>query len=137
MKKTFIAGILVGAGMLITGVILSQIMSFVLPAIKTQYQNPALFRPWSDPIMSIYYLVPFILGTILVWLWKKYLGLTGGVSSLGKGVRFALIYWVIGIPGMVISYSTFPVSILMVVSWSLSSFVQLIVAGLILYRLWR
>lgn len=137
MKKTFVAGILVGAAMLIVGVILGQVMNFTFPSLRTEYQNTSLFRPWSDPIMSIYYLEPFVLGVILVWLWKKYLALTGGESSLGKAVKFALAYWVVSIPGMIMSLASFPVSFIMIVSWSLSIFIQSLVAGLVLYRLFK
>jgi len=133
MKKILGLGLLVGLAMTILGLALSRFFYFIWPSLNTEYQNAALFRPWSDPLMSIYFVYPFLLGIILAWLWAKTKSLFAG-GYFKKGFSFGLIYWLVTIPGMVISYSTFPISLIMVFSWSLSGLVQTLVAGIILAK---
>ena len=68
--KTISIGLLAGAVMLIAGMLLGQVLHFLLPDLKSEYENPNLFRPWSDPIMLLYFLVPYINGIIFAWLWS-------------------------------------------------------------------
>jgi len=133
MKKILGLGLLVGLINLILGLALSQFSYFVWPSLNAEYQNPALFRSWSDPLMSIYFVCPFLVGLILAWLWEKTKGLFKG-SYFRRGFSFGLIYWLISIPGMVISYSSFPISIAMVFSWTLSGLIQYLVGGFILAK---
>ena len=87
--------------------------------------------------MSLYYLYPFILGIILAWLWKRYLNLTGGNANLRKAINFSVTYWIVTLPGMVISYSSYPISIAMISSWTINGLISSLVAGLVLFRLFR
>ena len=137
MKKTIVAGLLTGVAILVVGVVWRQLQNLILPSVETEYQNLNLFRPWSDPIMSLYYLYPFILGIILAWLWKRYLNLTGGNANLRKAINFSVTYWIVTLPGMVISYSSYPISIAMISSWTINGLISSLVAGLVLFRLFR
>lgn len=83
--------------------------------------------------MSIYFVYPFLLGIILAWIWHKIKVLFAG-GYLKRGLSFGFIYWIITIPGMFISYSTFPISLVMVISWSLNGLIQILVAGIILAK---
>jgi hypothetical protein len=132
MKKIILSGLLAGVAMLAVGFGLGYAMMFIFPSLGAEYANTALFRPWSDPIMSLYFAHPFVLGFILAWVWNKVKGVIGGAGWSGKGTRFGLAYWLVTIPGMVISYASFPLSLLMVVSWSISILAQALAAGLIL-----
>jgi len=134
MKKLS-AALIIATVMLLAGIVIGNTIELIYPSIKDEYMNPCLFRPWSDPLMSIYFFVPFLNGFILVWLWKKTNHLIKAKSPMIKGINFGISYWCITLPGMFMSYSSFPVSILMVISWSLASFVQLILAGLILSKM--
>ncbi|MCX6817525.1 MAG: hypothetical protein NTU57_01580 [Candidatus Aenigmarchaeota archaeon] len=107
----------------------------LFPSLAAEYNNPALFRPWSDPLMSLYFVEPFVLGVIMAWFWNMAKGLIKETDAIKKGVYFGLGYWVITIPGMIMSYSSFPISLLMTVSWSLSIFVQVICAGILFAKL--
>ena len=106
MKKILGLGLLVGLINLILGLALSQFSYFVCP---------------------------FLVGLILAWLWAKTKGLFKG-SYFRRGFSFGLIYWLISIPGMVISYSSFPISLAMVFSWTLSGLVQYLAGGFILAK---
>lgn len=126
MKKIFLSGLILGAVLLVVSLISNQLSYFLFPGLKAEYQNPALFRPWTDPAMQLFFLHPFILGVILTWLWSKL------KNSFGNSFKFALAYWLITLPGMFISYSSFPISLTMVISWSLSGLLQSLVAGVVL-----
>ncbi|OGM20685.1 hypothetical protein A2771_02510 [Candidatus Woesebacteria bacterium RIFCSPHIGHO2_01_FULL_38_26b] len=135
MKKIVIPGFLAGVVNLIVGMLLSQIYSFIFPSIALEYINPALFRPWSDPLMSLIFLYPFVLGFVLAWVWDKTKKLFEAKSEFERACKFGGAYWVIaGIPGMLITYSSFQVSLLMVLAWTISGFVEAVVAGFIFVK---
>ena len=130
MRKILVPGLLAGVAMLVTGMMVTQIFNAVFPTLATEYTNPGLFRSWSDPIMSLFFLYPFLLGLILAWVWDKTKKLLSSKDIMTRGWQFGASYWVISsIPGMFITYSSFPVSLLLVISWSISGLVQAGVAG--------
>lgn len=135
MKKILLSGLLAGLVMFIASMLMGPITNVVFPTLNAEYQNSSLFRPWSDPLMSLYFVYPFVVGGILAWLWDKTKALTPKKIWWEKGATFGVGYWIITLPGMFISYSTFPISLGMVISWSLSSLVQLIAAGILLARI--
>lgn len=132
MKKIIVSGLAAGAAMLVVGFAAGYLFMFIFPSLTAEYSNTALFRPWADPIMSFYFVHPFAVGLILAWVWSRVRGVVGGAGWAAKGVRFGLGYLLVTIPGMLISYASFPLSLLMVVSWSVSILMQALVAGLIL-----
>lgn len=134
MKKIIIKGFLIGLILLVIGMIMGPLTHALFPGLKTEYQNPALFRPWSDPLMSLFFLVPFINGFLLVWVWEKTKKLFKESVWWNKGFLFGLIYWLTSFPGMLMSYSSFPISLAMTLSWSLSIFVQGIATGILLSK---
>lgn len=134
MRKVLIPGLVAGAAMLIVGMLLSQLINLAFPALMDQYQT-VLFRPWEDPLMSLYFAHPFVLGLALAFVWDKVKGLLAG-GLLKRATHFALVYFMVAtIPGMLISYSSFPLSLLMILSWTVSSLLQALAAGLVLAKL--
>jgi hypothetical protein len=106
-----------------------------MPGLAAEYQNPALFRPWSDPLMSIYFAFPFLLGLALAWVWDRVKGLLPG-AIWQRALGLTLGYFLIStIPGMTITYSSFPVSLAMVLSWTVSSVVQVYCGTLVLAKM--
>ncbi|MBN2224169.1 MAG: hypothetical protein JW765_05795 [Deltaproteobacteria bacterium] len=132
MKKIILSGLLAGVAMLAVGFGAGYGLMAIFPKLAAEYANTALFRPWSDPIMSLYFAHPFALGFILAWIWNKVKGVIGGAGWAARGARFGLAYWAVSIPGMIISYASFPLSLVMVVTWSVSILLQALAAGLIL-----
>ena len=124
-------GLLAGLLMLGMGVFIGEVFLFFFPSIKSEYENPSLFRPWSDPIMSIYYVVPFLEGVILAWIWVYTKKLFTAKNMLLNGLFFGLIYGFFSIPGMLMSYSSFPLSGVIVISWSVTTLFQGICAGIL------
>ncbi|MDD4901920.1 MAG: hypothetical protein PHE24_02180 [Patescibacteria group bacterium] len=130
MKKNLIFGLLAGLAMLVVGLAISRLFTMIYPAINAEYANPAIFRPWSDPLMSLYFLYPFVLGIILAFFWDMVKDKIKGAQVWIRGINFGLGYFVLaGIPGMLISYSTFKVSLMMIASWLISGLINAIIAG--------
>jgi hypothetical protein len=83
--------------------------------------------------MQLFYVHPFLVGLILAWVWEKIKKIVKGKGT-AKGVNFGLTYFLIVVPGMLMSYSTFKISLLMVTTWTISVLVQALVAGIILAK---
>ena len=66
MKKVIISGLVAGIVLLILNMGFSFLISFLLPGIEAQYQTE-IFRPWSDPLMWLYFIYPFALAMVLSW----------------------------------------------------------------------
>ncbi|OGK45007.1 hypothetical protein A2957_01090 [Candidatus Roizmanbacteria bacterium RIFCSPLOWO2_01_FULL_38_11] len=124
-------GLLAGVVTLVLGLVLQQGIALVFPSIMTEYQNTAIFRPWEDPLMIIYFVYPFIFGLVAAYLWNMLEKEIKG-KPLEKALRFAKIYFIIAtIPGMFISYTSFQISAMMIVLWTITGFVQALAAGVV------
>jgi membrane protease YdiL (CAAX protease family) len=129
-KGVVVSGLLAGLAILTVGVILTPFYNLLFPGVSGEYNNISLFRPWDDPVMSLYYFYPFILGVVLAWVWKKTEKLFEDKYDLVRAKKFALSYWIVaGLPGMFITYASFQVSFSMVLAWSISGIVDAFVAG--------
>ncbi|MBI4991107.1 hypothetical protein HZB96_03360 [Candidatus Gottesmanbacteria bacterium] len=138
MKKIALSSLVAGIVMIITSMMVGQVFSSLFPTLAKEYNNPSLFRPWSDPLMSLFFLYPFILAIVLSVVWEKTNKLFSGKTSFDKALKFGLAYWALtSITGMLISYSTFPVSLLMIVSWSISSLITVIVGSYVIVRMYK
>ncbi len=134
MKKIVIPGILAGVVILIV----EMLISFAVPSLKAQYENPALFRSWADPIMQLYYLYPFVLGILLAWFWGKVKITIPTGSLFSKAFRFGWMYWLVAtIPGMLVSYSSFQVSLGMVLSWAIGGLIATVFGAAVIIKLDR
>ena len=134
MKKIFWPGILAGLATLILSLAVSYLF-MVFPAVAQDYANPSLMRAWTDPLMALFFIYPFILGIILAWAWDRSKGLFSGSASV-RGYKFGwAVFLITTLPGMIISYSSFPISLLTTISWALGGFLSLIASGLIFARL--
>lgn len=128
-------GLIAGLANLILGFVLNWLTGFMLPGIYREYQNTAVFRPWNDPLMLLYFAYPFILGVILAYLWGLLKENFKG-DLLKKAFNFAKIYLILAtIPGMFITYTSMQISLPMVLWWAFTGFLQVFVAGLIFARL--
>ena len=122
MKFFWKKGLLAGLANLVVGLGINQLVGVLLPAVASQYQNTAMFRPWSDPLMTVYFAYPFILGLVAAYLWDK--------VGKPKPLEFAKFYFIIAtIPGMFITYTSFQISLMMVLLWAVTGFVQAWVAA--------
>lgn len=135
MKKVIISGLIAALGMFAAGIAIGLLLNLLLPSVKAEYESTGMFRSWDDPIMYVYFLQPFLLSIALAWVWNKVNSLFNG-SIMKKALYYALIYWfVAAIPGMIMTVSSFKISILMTLSWTISSFFQAWIASLIIIRM--
>ena len=130
-KKKIIIGATSGLIILVISFIVSFVFHFMQPSIELEYENQAIFRSWSDPLMFYYYIEPFLLGFILVWIWGKTKMIVNGKNTLLKGLRFGFIYWLIALPGMLMTFTSFKVSFLMVLSWTISNLISALLSGVL------
>ena len=129
MKKFVLRALLVGLVILVVSLLLSAIFNMVFPTLAAEYANDNLFRLWSDPMMLLYFIYPFVLSFPLVWLWEK----TSKVWKSATEYMFA-IWLVASIPGMLMSISSFQISLLMVTEWTLSGLIGLLCSGFVLEK---
>lgn len=134
MKKILLPGLLVGLINLALGMGVSYLF-MMIPSVAADYNNPALVRPFEDPLMMAFFLYPFLLAIILAWVWSKVKTLFTG-TAFEKGLKFGLsIFLVLTIPGMFVTYTCFPLSILTVLSWAVDGLISVLVAGVIFAKL--
>ena len=121
-------GLIAGVAALVVGFGINWLAGVIFPSITQEYQNPNIFRPWTYPLIMAYFAHPFILGLVLAYLWDK--------LKAKDALEFAKLYFIIAaIPGMFVSYTSFQLSLLMILVWTVSGFLQAFVAGLVFARL--
>jgi hypothetical protein len=126
-------GVVAGVVALVASMGVGMLVGALVPGLAAEYGNTQMFRPYNDPLMYLFYVSPLLTGVILAWVYVKVSKLIGGGDWWRRGGRFGLAYFVVAsLPGMFISYTSFNVSMVMVLSWTLSSLVQAIVMGLVL-----
>lgn len=128
-KSIVLPGLLAGLLMLIAGLGVSFIWGAIFPAIAMEYQNMNIFRAWNDPLMSLFFLYPFVFGLALSWAWDRVKKAFKG-SPKERGWQFTLTMFAIAtIPGMLISYASFQISGGITLSWLVGGFINLWIAG--------
>ena len=129
MKNKYLLGISVGIILLIATMILNVIFEMALPGLKAEYET-SLFRPWEDPIMSLFFLYPIVLGMFLACLWTR------TRKSWESGLKFGVFIGLfLSIPMFIVNYSSFNLSALMIGSWAVMGFLNSVIAGLALEKL--
>lgn len=107
----------------------------LIPSVTADYNNSNIMRSWNDPLMSLFFLYPFVLGIALAWIWNRTKPLFKGTWRK-RSFNFGLSYFIIAtIPGMLITYSSFPLSFWTVIGWTVSGFVNAYVAGMIFAKM--
>jgi len=135
-KKVITPGLAAGLVMMLAGIGLSRLYTIVFPTLESEYTDSYLFRPWTDPIMSLYFVHPFLVGLLLAWIWDKTkTAFPYSFSSMEKTITFASVYWLFSICGMIMTYSSFPVSLLMVASWTFTVLIEGALGALVLVGL--
>ncbi len=135
MKKTIGVGLLAGLFMTLISFVFSMLIGFVLPQIPKEYANTNVFRAWSDPLMYLFFICPFITGIIFAFLWEKHKNLLPGATSYQKALKLTMIYFVFSVIGMTINYSTFQVSFLMTINWIISVFLQSLIGAKVISKM--
>ena len=128
-----------GAGIVVlaASLLLMPLWNLLFPFLQAEYLNPALFRPWTDPLMSLYFLYPFVLGLAMAYVYEMVMPALKTKGWVAKGARFGFMLWVVaGVPGMLMTYASFPVSLAMVFSWLAGGLAEMLLAGMAVARIW-
>ena len=129
----FKKALLIGVANLIVGFGINWLVGLLLPTVQKEYEG-GLFRPWTDPLMLVFFAYPFILGFVLVYLWDKVKGNLKGDKTT-QAFEFAKLYFIVAtVPGMFITYTSFQISLSMVLLWTATGFLEALVAGIIISR---
>jgi len=121
-------GLLTGVVLLIFALVSNWFSGVLFPQLSAEYQNPNMFRPWQDPLMMAYFLYPFIFALTGYYLWEK--------LKKPKAMEFTKTYFIVAtIPGMFITYTSFKVSSIMVLMWTISGLLQAYIAGWIFSKM--
>ena len=124
-------GMAAGFVMLVSSIIISILFNMLFPSISLEYNNTQLYRSWSDPIMYYMFIHPFIFGILLSAVWEKTNILIQDKDELKKGAMFGIYIWgIFSLPGILVTWSTSPISILITFSWIVSVLVQYVTAGI-------
>jgi uncharacterized Tic20 family protein len=135
MKKIFVPGLVAGIAGLAANWAIGFLFMFIFPSMNSEYANEQIFRPWTDPLMNLYYIYFFLLAFGLAWAWEKSKSLFTK-NYVADALNFTLVYWLISIiPGMLMTISSFKVSVIMVSSWTIGALAQLFVISLILMKM--
>ncbi len=134
MKKMVVT-ILSAFAMLATGMAIGYLFDFLIPSLKTEYANTALYRSMDDPMMYLFFFQPFVVCGTLVWGWARIRDrFTGSTGS--KALQVALIMFFLSvIPGMLMTFSSFKVSVVATVTWTVMGFFQVLAASLVFIKM--
>lgn len=124
MKKyiltSFFAAILGFAANMAVGFI----FIYFIPSLGGEYENTLIFRPWEDPLMSLYFLHPFYIAFVLAWVWDKTKSLISG-NIWRQALIFTVFFFLLAtFPGLMLSISSFKISFAMTFSWAVGAFLQ-------------
>jgi len=134
MKK-LVAGLLAGTIMLFTGMIISKGFQFLFPELTIEYENTTLIKPWSDPEMLIVIAATVILGIILAGIWDLTKTMVKGNNATIKGFNFGFAFWIITIPGMLLFFNSFPLSVTIIVCWVITLLIQGLCSGFLFSKM--
>lgn len=129
MKKIFLPGIIAALASILVSMVVSWIFNMFFPWLEEAYKNTAMFRPMDDPLMFGFFLQPFFQCVVFAWAWDKFKEHFAG-SVIGSGFKFGFFLWIIAtIPGMMMSYFGFNITLTMISSWTISNLATFIVSG--------
>ena len=130
MKKLLIPGFVAAIAIFIGGALSQYFFNSMNDSLSKEVETFGEFRSMKDPLMYIYFIYPLVLGYILAWLWDWGQSKIRG-NKFVKVFRFTLGYWIIAIvPGMLMTFSTFKLSGMMIMSWTVGAFMQVLFASI-------
>jgi hypothetical protein len=136
MKKILIPGFVSGTAILAASIPVSMLMQLLYPSLMHQYQNTHLFRAWQDPLMSLYFLYLFLIGFVAALLWDKVKTSFKEKKYWQRALSFADYFWLTTVAlGMIVSYSSFQISLPMVITWTILGYINSLIASFIVIKL--
>jgi len=130
-KKTIKVGVAAGIVGAIVSIILSMAFSGVTGPLFAE--NQALWKSWSAPEMYLMWLVPIWAGVFMAWFYAN-------MDRKSPIVRcwcwYGFYIWLfVGLPGMLMTYSSFAISAALVGLWSISGLVEYMAMAWVIERM--
>lgn len=130
MKKIIWPGLLLGLIMLVIGIVINYLF-MLIPSVSADYSS-VIMRSWQDPLMMLFFLYPFVLGIVFATLWN----ITKKSWTGWRGCKFGwMLFFLTTFPGMWITYTSFNLSFLTILSWTVSGLINAKIAGFLLAKL--
>lgn len=134
MKKIILPGIVAGVAMLFVGFLLNFVFSWLFPHFQAIYVNPTIFIQMDSPQAILFFLYPIPLGIALAWLYKKLK--FSSKKPLKSSLKFANLYFFVSaLPGFFINIGSFNLPIMMILTWTVMSYVNALTAGLLFSKM--
>ncbi len=128
-------GIIAGIAVLIASMAYGYIAPIIFPGLKIALANARLFRSAGDNLTTLNFLVPFLFGFMMSWVWTKVKSVTRDEDRRsGKEFNFTILCFAISIPIIVSMYALFSVNSIILWNWFLSVFVYTFVSAWAIIR---
>lgn len=128
-------GLIVGIANLLVSLALMTIYSFAIPGYSNEINTGAAFRSIRDPLMLLFFLSPLVAGLAYAYFWSLFGKNVKGKQPKDKALEFTKFYFLFAtIPGMFITYTTFRVSLMLILAWAIQGVISAYVAGWLLAR---
>lgn len=130
MKRILLPGLLAGLAMAVLGFLLNFVFAWIFPTFQAIYTDTNIFLPMDGGRGLLFFVYPFVLGIGLAWLYAL-------LSKESKNAfAFAWIYFVIAaLPAFFINVGSFNVPVMMVLTWTIMSYLNGLVAGLLFSKM--
>lgn len=136
-KNKFIwVGILAGVLFMIIGYVINFIFGIFFPAFQEIYTNTDIFLAMDQPRGLLFFFYPLASGIALAWVFLMIKDKLDLSSPMKASLRFAWIYFVIAaLPAFFINAGSFNLPVMMVVSWTIMSYSNGLIAGLLFSKM--
>ena len=130
-RKWIKVGIVAGVVGVIVSIILQVLASGITGPIFQS--SAAVWKSWNAPEMYVMYLVPVWIGLIMALV---YTNLDKKSHMYKNGWIFGFKVWLLaGLPGMLMTYSSFAVPDTLIVLWMVTGLIQYLAMGWIIARM--
>jgi len=134
-KNVIIGGIAAGFVMFILGwFVMMPVLEMIFPGLPAEYES-GVFRAWDDPLMSYMFIHPFVIALIMAFVFNAVHPFKKK-GFVERGIYYGLMFWLlVTVPGMLVTLSSFNVSVEMVLSWTIEFLIEMPITGIIIAKL--
>jgi len=135
-KNVIVGGIAAGFVMLVLGwFVMMPALEMIFPGLSAEYETSGVFRAWDDPLMSYILIHPFVIALIMAFVFNAVQPFKKK-EFVERGIYYGLLFWLlVTVPGMLMTLSSFNISVEMVLSWTLEFLIEMPIAGIIIAKL--
>jgi hypothetical protein len=133
-KNIVIGGISAGLALFVLMMVFGYLVNLVLPTDISQYGG---MRSINDPIMTLFYLYPFVISIAAAIIFDNIKGCLGGTQTK-KGLMFgAMLICIMTIPSLYVMYTSMSWPVDFYVSTAIWEIVSYPLMGILFARIWN